>query len=142
MILDETGVRRPGFLAGMSVPLADGNRWCLPAPPLPAELGANSPAFRDLIVWYRDGEEVERDQCVLAFAVYLLRQNYDLRPDQLRALLLFATPEAYAEAKALFHELAIEHVRSFFHPQRVPPPNQAVAVHLTVPSATSHLSRR
>jgi hypothetical protein len=111
---DETALRRPDFLGGVAIRLADGRDWVLPGPPPPGPI--NGKLDRDYMACVeavRDAEdEFERLRAELALTILLLARNYDLGPDDYQALLTF--PSSRVERLAVpgaLHDLADAHVR-------------------------------
>lgn len=101
LLIDEVGARRPDFVAGRRVAMADGQSWSLPCPEVSyvpkfdeargVGLEAESsfgPDFERKVEAVRSAIST-RDEAAAAFAlaIDLLRRNYDLGPDQYRELL-------------------------------------------------------
>jgi hypothetical protein len=100
--IDEQGLRREGFREGVPIALADGQAWHFPRPVLtfyPTFEGGGKPTFSDsrhtfgpkyddLVEGFLASEDgYEEANGLLALAVDLLARNYDLRPEDFRALL-------------------------------------------------------
>lgn len=105
-MLDEQALRRPDFIEGEPVVLADGQAWQLRRPVVrfrPAENDtgfevclslAGSDSYGTLYQAYEDieaGPQLIRAQ--LAMGRALLLANYDLAPDQVASLLQFGYSE-------------------------------------------------
>ena len=86
-MIDEPSRRRPGFLRGPLVQLADGREWAFSAET--AALGPALGGLLDGIVEAENRPEVLR--AGLALALFLITTNYDLAPEELQALLAFPT---------------------------------------------------
>ena len=121
-MIEEVALRRPDFLPGSPVRLADGRWWTLPDPPRPDARGAAAPGgwsgfgpdYAATVAAVGQAEdEAERRRAELALAICLLVRNYDLTADTLCALLGDhpgdPSPAAMQEA---FHQVAQEHARS------------------------------
>ena len=103
MSLDEQCLRKPGFVEGNKVTLADGQEWMLPKPRLrfkPAiidgrvEIGGGpsfGPEFDDkldILFGVTDSDPSERLRIKFELAVKLLAANYDLQPDDFAELIV------------------------------------------------------
>src|SRR4051794_33959106 len=89
---DEEVLRRPDFLPGIPVRLADGQVWNLPkAPdryPRVADGGGLGRDYEATVAGVLDAEdEAERRRAELALAISLLARNYDLRPADYQEIL-------------------------------------------------------
>jgi hypothetical protein len=133
---DERTARRPGFIEGVGVRLADGQEWFLPVrdrvvddPEYDAQLAAISEA--------EDRAEVLRAE--LALTIFLLTRNYDLSADQLNLLLSFRPDDpALTELQRLVHGLAHESaVRSREARASQPQGNPAARAPGTLPRGSS-----
>ena len=117
-MLDEKALRRPHFLAGSPLRLADGQTWILPGPPgrnpsaTSQNLALNS-EYREIVAAIRDAEddnELRRSE--LAMTLFLLAHNYDLKPDDFQALLgLPSGDPRLADLQQACRELVCNHVR-------------------------------
>jgi hypothetical protein len=87
MTPDESLVRRPGFVDGPRVWLADGRAWALP-PRDPARDDPEYDALLREVVTAEDRADALR--AGLALTIFLLDRNYALDRDALGALLTFA----------------------------------------------------
>ena len=79
-------LRRPGFVPGVEVRLADGDLWALPA----RDASRADPEY-DALLAAVDGSETRDDalRAGLALTIFLIGRNYDLSPDRIAALLTF-----------------------------------------------------
>jgi hypothetical protein len=121
MMLDEQAYRRPDFVGGILIRLADGQSWSFPsavAPGAARDGATNGGAFGSdyavLLEAVREADdETERLRAELALAIYLLARNYDLGPNDYQELLGWApgSPELAAGQQA-FHDLATTHLQS------------------------------
>jgi hypothetical protein len=128
-MLDEMQLRRPDFLPGISVRLADGQAWTLPSPPNAgartepgsAVLGEDYEAIVRAIRESEDEPEMRRAE--LALVIALLARNYHLGPAEFWSLLgaPSGTPEAASLAQAL-HEVALAHLERL---RPTPPPGHS-----------------
>jgi hypothetical protein len=108
IMLDEPTRRRPDFLPGSPIRLADGQLWTFPAPAHEAEFGPDYPAAIAAVDEAED--RAERLRAELALAILLLCRNYDLSPDALSGLLRYAPGNpALAQLQEAFGRLAREH---------------------------------
>jgi hypothetical protein len=110
---DEAASRRASFRSGREIQLADGQKWTIPDPPRKSEAPAPSlgTAYTDIIqaiLEAQDGSEQLRSE--LAFAIYLLEQNYHLSPADYRALL---ASRGSSDWQPSFHQIAEEHLHAF-----------------------------
>lgn len=84
---DERERRKPGFLEGVDVRLADGHLWTLPIRETPRD----DPEFDALLKAMAEAEDrAERFRLELALTILLLSRNYDLSSNQIRSLLDFS----------------------------------------------------
>jgi peptidoglycan/xylan/chitin deacetylase (PgdA/CDA1 family) len=103
--IDELARRRPTFVEGTRIRLADGHDWAFPdQPPRPDD--------HELISVLRAiGESEDRPERLrggLALAILLLSRNYDLTPADFQAILAFAPGDTeLSELQRAVHELAI-----------------------------------
>ena len=103
MPLDEKSVRKPGFVEGSKVTLADGQEWMFPKPKLRfkptiidgrVEIGGGpsfGPEFDDkldILFGVTDSDPSERLRIKFELAVKLLAANYDLQPDDFAELIV------------------------------------------------------
>src|SRR5262249_50744368 len=105
---DETTRRRPAFVEGTWVRLADGQNWSLP--PLPAwGSDAEYDGIIQALIESEDQNEVLR--CELATIILLLSRNYDLSPREFEEILDFGTNrEGLATAQRVVHSLLVSGV--------------------------------
>jgi hypothetical protein len=122
---NERALRRPDFLPGLPIRLADGQCWTFPVP----RASSGSPervAPGELLGLFGDGyaptlaavleaeDESERLRAELALAIFLLGRNYDLSPAVFREILSFRPGDAaLVEMQRAFHEVAVEHSCQF-----------------------------
>lgn len=128
----ERSLRRPNFLDGAAIPLADGGLWTVPLPgasgqhdrphPMAAEfMEALGPHYLDALEAVRDAEDrTEVLRAELALAICLLRHNYDLDPPTLSRLLTFANRDALRRMQHAMAAVASAHLRAF-RPRREQP---------------------
>jgi hypothetical protein len=103
MSLDEKSLRKPGFVEGSKVTLADGQEWMVPKPKLRfkptiidgrVEIGGGpsfGPEFDDkldILFGVTDSDPSERLRIKFELAVKLLAANYDLQPDDFAELIV------------------------------------------------------
>ncbi len=114
--------RRPDFRDGTAIVLSDGNPWVFPLPELQdfyfhedakgdvrmARGTSCGPEFDAILDAYVDAETSWDELCALAkAALFLLRKNYDLTPDDARFILRRAradSPDAEA-SNAMWREV-------------------------------------
>jgi hypothetical protein len=117
-MVDEQSLRRPTFVEGARIPLANGQAWSFPDHP-PYKGDVEHFAVLREIGESEDGADLLRAE--LAFAIHLLRRNYDLSPANFRAILEFAPGDpALAEMQRRVHELAIKQYQAL---RRLPDSN-------------------
>jgi hypothetical protein len=108
-MIDEQALRRPDFVEGTRIRLANGHDWSFPdQPPHPEdhELIAILQAIAEA------EDEPERLRGELALAILLLSRNYDLSPGDFQAILSFAPGDpTLIEMQRAVHELASRHSR-------------------------------
>jgi hypothetical protein len=112
-MVNEQNRRRPDFVEGTRVRMADGQDWSFPDR-LPSK------DDREHIAVLREILEVEdRDELLgaeLALTIFLLARNYDLTPDDFAAILRFAPGDpAQPRMQAAVHALAMNQVRVLKH---------------------------
>ena len=108
---EESTRRRHDFLPGSLIHLADGQRWTFPDPGEAAEFGPDHAALINAVCEAED--ESERLKAELVLAIFLLCRNYELSPDALSALLIYASGDpALAELQEAFRRPAREHARA------------------------------
>jgi hypothetical protein len=118
LMLDEESLRRPDFLPGIPVRMADGQLWSLPeAPdryPRMAYGGAPRREYAATVAAVLDAEdEAERRRAELALTIALLARNYDLGPAEYQELLGGESGgPATATLQRAFHNVALEHMDS------------------------------
>ncbi|WP_169979043.1 hypothetical protein [Tautonia rosea] len=130
-MLDEKSLRRPDFMEGIALRLADGGFWTVPMPPqglstskpLTAARGRTlesfGPRYLALLNAVRDAEDdTEVLRFELALAICLLRQNYQLDPSTLASLLSFTHKDDLTRMQRSMSEVASAHLRA------VPPPEE------------------
>src|SRR5690242_4889167 len=81
--------RRPGFLGGLPIPLADGQDWAFAGPREAAAAGpADRAAVADLLRGIDEADDhADHLRGELALAIHLLGLNYDLSPADYARLL-------------------------------------------------------
>ncbi|RUL84203.1 hypothetical protein [Tautonia sociabilis] len=109
-------MRRPGFRSGLSVILADGQRWTLPLPAeadreeIPAPVEEHIRAILEMIREAEDRAELLRAE--LALGIHLLSINYRLGPEQYQELLSFERSSPMREtSQEAFHRAALAYLR-------------------------------
>ncbi|HEX8203625.1 MAG TPA: hypothetical protein VF590_24325 [Isosphaeraceae bacterium] len=143
---DEVALRRPDFLSGSPIALADGQQWTFPAPPprlVPGTAAGFGADYTATVAAIREAEdEVERLRAELALAICLLERNYDLGPAALFDLLGYppGTPALTAAQKEL-HRLALEHVRQAGGPADTRTPRGVTGSVIPAPKAATHRRR-
>ncbi len=110
--LDEAALRRPEWVEGVAIRLADGAEWHFPKPlfelfPVVAENGSvelgGKPTFDagydDLLESYLASvDPLDRVKALFALAVDLLKRNYTLAPADYQRLLRFHGPNTTHQA--------------------------------------------
>lgn len=101
--LDENRLRRPEFLEGVPIPLADGQTWHFPRPTIDVvpEVRADGavklasrpsfgPGYDDLIdAFHQASTPAEQLRALFTLAIDLLSRNYNLEPGHYPQLLRF-----------------------------------------------------
>ncbi len=107
-MIDEPSARRPGFVDGPRVRLADGQSWSLP---LREPVGLD-PEYDALLALVLDAEDrAEGLRAELALTIFLLTRNYDLTPGSLDALLnIEPNDPALNELQRVVHQIACESI--------------------------------
>jgi hypothetical protein len=114
MPLDEKSLRKPGFVEGIKVKLADGQEWMLPKPKLRfkpkiidgrVEIGGG-PSFGlefedklDILFGVTDADPSERLRVKFEVAVRLLAANYNLEPDDFAELIVLEPGDAASDER-------------------------------------------
>jgi hypothetical protein len=112
-MVDEQSVRRPGFVEGTRIRLANGQEWTFPDHPPSKEDVEHQAVLRE-IGEAEDAADLLRAE--LALAIHLLSRNYDLTPEGFQAILDFAPGDpVLAEMQRAVHELATAQYRAFRH---------------------------
>jgi hypothetical protein len=109
MTPDEQSSRRPGFVDGPRVRLADGGAWALP----PRDPSRDDPEYDALLREVVTAEDrAEALRAGLALTIFLLDRNYALDRDALGALLTFAPDDpALAALQSDVNAFAVEMAR-------------------------------
>ena len=127
-MLDEKSLRRPDFIEGAALRLADGSFWTVPMPPgrttskSPSSnptrtLESFGPQYLALLDAMRDAEDgAEVLRFELALAICLLRQNYQLDPSTLGNLLSFSNTDDLTRMQRTMSEVASAHLRALRPP--------------------------
>lgn len=118
----EVASRRPGFVGGEPIILADGQAWSFPGPGELAEEGPEREEVAAILLAIAECEdEAERLRGELVLAVRLLRVNYGLSPAAFREILEFRPGDpGLAASQAAFRGLARRHAEAL-RPCREPP---------------------
>jgi hypothetical protein len=120
---DEKTMRRSEFVPGVSILLADDHLWVFPSPDAKRfaqvqPLGAHSeqPDYQAIIRGMIEAEDIsELLRAELAFAIYLLGQNYDLSPLAYQELFLFGSDDPRLETmRQSIRHLAQSHISVFY----------------------------
>src|SRR5262249_37458682 len=126
---------RSSFRSGRSIRLADGQSWTFPAPRERVASSLSEGYSAHIAAQFEAEDEAELRRAELAFAIYLLGENYALSPTDYQRLLEFAPDSGDSTVwRNEFHEVAQEHVESFDHIRRVARKTRAVSVRLPTPS--------
>jgi hypothetical protein len=131
----EVSRRRPRFLEGREITLADQRAWLFPLPDgIPRLVDeVTRKEYLGLLRAYAEGEDAsERRLAELAFGIFLLDLNYEVGPTDLQALLTFPPgSRAQAELENAFRSLALDHLGAVAgavpEPSPEPLPERAVA---------------
>jgi hypothetical protein len=134
----EESLRRPGFVPGTAIRMADGRWWTLPHPSgMGPEEGCDpvDPLLMAHVTAICESQsDVERLRAELGLAVNLLRRNYELEPSDLLEILDCGRDDGLLSAmQEAFHEVACSYVAAC-RPVRHGPPARDTA-------RTSPLSR-
>src|SRR4051794_16859975 len=85
-MVDEQSLRRPTFVDGKRITLANGQAWSLPDHPPYKDDAEHLGVLRAVC----DAEDdADRLRAELALTIFLLSKNYDLLPNDYRAILEF-----------------------------------------------------
>lgn len=107
--MDEQALRRPAFVEGTRIRLANGQDWSFPDQPLHPEDHELIAVLRAIV---EAEDESERLRGELALSILLLSRNYDLSPTDFQAILSYAPGDpALAEMQHVVHDLATRHSR-------------------------------
>ena len=129
-MLDEHTARRPEFLEGRWVRLADGRSWSLPDR-VPTDDG-DAVALLDGIGQSED--QNERLFGELALTIFLLARNYQLRPSDLQTLLRFDPSDpALRGLQHDVHALVVASMETVPGRERLRVPEPAVPERMTRP---------
>jgi hypothetical protein len=122
-MIDERVKRRPGFIPGMPIRLADHQEWWVPAPSdlRGPDAGSDDPEYAYLLEAVDDAEDAaELRRAELALGIFLLSRNYQFSPSEFAELLEVPPGSPRFEVvRAAFRGMADAHV-----PRR--PPVEAV----------------
>lgn len=89
-MFDERARRRPDFFQGISIRLADGRDWWVPAPEdlIVADGESEDSDYVELIAAVAHAEDAsDLGRAELALGIYLLERNYRLEAEELQILL-------------------------------------------------------
>jgi hypothetical protein len=116
-MVDEVLSRRSSFLPGREIRLADRHPWAFPAPTREWTLKtwpAAEEYSRLMHALIEVEDDSERGLAELAFAIFLLGQNYRLTPADYQQLLDFGPESAESiHCRTAFHEVTQEHLVFF-----------------------------
>jgi hypothetical protein len=109
-MVDEQALRRPDFVEGRRILLANGQEWSVP----------DNPALQDdaehIALLRAIGESEDQADChraELALTILLLSRNYDLSPLDYQAILGFRPSDpSLAALQHAIHDLAVEQLRA------------------------------
>lgn len=106
LMADEQALRRPTFVEGARVPLADGQTWSLPR----RRADQADPEYDEMLkVVFEAEDEAERLRSELALTIFLLSRNYQLTPEAYQELLDFPPGDpTLVELQQAVHALAVE----------------------------------
>src|SRR5947209_20097825 len=101
-MVEEHSLRRPSFADGTRITLADGQAWSFPDQP-PSK---DDPEHLALLRGVSEAEDdAERLRAELALTIFLLSRNYNLLPQDYRAILEFDPGDtALAAMQHAIHE--------------------------------------
>ncbi len=109
---NEFSSRRPSFRSGSPIQLSDGQTWIIPSPPTELERSSTpfKTAYVDIIKAIMEAEDSSEQRLgELAFAIFLLDQNYHLSPADYQRLLAPGT----GDWQFAFHQIAQNHLYEF-----------------------------
>jgi hypothetical protein len=120
---DERALRRPVFVEGTSVALADGQSWSLPE----RRWDRDDPEYDAMLKLVRESEDMaERLRAELALTIFLLSRNYELSPEHYRAILGFESGDpALATLQRDVHAMAVAQIENM--------PSDATATEVDLP---------
>jgi hypothetical protein len=116
-MVNERSSRRSAFQDGRKIRLANGQMWTFVAPPSAEQWkhGSSADEFKGLMQAIMAAEnDSERRLAELAFAIFLLNQNYCLSPTDYEQLLDYpaGSPESSDWERSL-HQLVQDHLHCF-----------------------------
>ena len=123
-MVSEQSSRRSGFQEGRKIRLADGQMWTFIRPSIDEiwTHGSSANEFEDLMRAIQEAEnDYEKRIAELAFAIFLLRQNYRLVPTELEQLRADFPPQSLEASnwQHSIHQLVQDHLDCFWGPSRV-----------------------
>jgi hypothetical protein len=108
-MVDEQALRRPDFVEGRRILLANGQAWSFPDHP-PLHDDEHIAALRAI---GEAEDRADRLRAKMALTILLLSRNYDLSPSDYQAILGFRRSDpALAALQHAIHELAVEQLRA------------------------------
>jgi hypothetical protein len=109
-MVDEQALRRPSYVEGTRIRLANGQVWTFPDHPPCAEDLEHIAVLREV----GEAEDAsDRLRAELALAIYLLSRNYHLMPKDFQVILEFAPGDpVLAEMQRSVHEIATKQTRA------------------------------
>jgi hypothetical protein len=109
-MVDEQALRRPDFVEGRRILLANGQAWSFPDHPPLRDDAEQIAALRAI---GESEDQADRLRAELALTILLLSRNYDLSPSDYQAILGFRPSDpALAALQHAIHELAVEQLRA------------------------------
>ncbi len=106
-MVDERSVRRPGFIEGTRIRLADGQSWSFPA----SQPDRDDPEYDQVLrAVFEAEDDAERLRAELALTILLLARNYHLGPADYQELLGYPPGDpALARLQREVHQMVLDH---------------------------------
>jgi hypothetical protein len=104
-MVDERSVRRPRFIEGTKIRLADGQSWSFPAS------HPDDPEYDQVLrAVFEAEDDAERLRVELALTILLLARNYNLGPADYQVLLGYPPGDpALAQLQREVHQMVLDH---------------------------------